>query len=205
MTATPVTPVEAGGSLLEGLGHIDAKHALSQVLEVGGVHIERAIGQTTLAQLAEDFDTLRWRQGRQFDFSTDLYSKATAKLIAKELHGWVNANGVTRSQIDWSPNHLFTNRYRGKGSGAELHRDAPNEYGLVAILTVSGVQADFLISDDKHYRVHEFEVSPGSLVLLRGQPFDPAEHQPSPQHQVQNRGSGNREVMGMTMTDPTRA
>ena len=78
---------------------------------------------------------------------------------------------VNRGDFTWTPNEIITHRYEANDFIGK-HRDYTEAYGLVAVLTLDGLQ-DFFVILDGDEEATKVTMKPGTLTMLRGFTGDP--------------------------------
>lgn len=98
---------------------------------------------------------------------------------------------VARGGFDWAPNEIVGHRYESTDFIGR-HRDYAEAYGLVAVLTLDGLQ-DFYVELDADTSPTKITMQPGTLTMLRGFTGDPAAR---PYHWV-NRPASQRTAISI--------
>jgi len=78
---------------------------------------------------------------------------------------------VNRGDFAWTPNEIIAHRYESNDFIGR-HRDYTEAYGLVAVLTLDGMQ-DFYVELDNETEPTKVTMQPGTLTMLRGFTGDP--------------------------------
>jgi alkylated DNA repair dioxygenase AlkB len=86
---------------------------------------------------------------------------ASLRVLASEVSDFVE-----RGEFLWDPNEIIAHRYE-KNDFIGRHRDYTEAYGLVAVLTLGGLQ-DFHVELDGEEEPTEVTMEPGTLTMLRG-------------------------------------
>ena len=87
--------------------------------------------------------------------------------LAAEVARYVATDGT----IDWRPNEVIGHRY-SSNHFIEKHRDYTTAHGVIAVLTLDGLQ-DFYVELDDEERAAKMTMQPGTLTMLRGFNGDP--------------------------------
>lgn len=80
-------------------------------------------------------------------------------------------NFVNKGDFAWKPNEIIAHRYESSDFIGR-HRDYTEAYGLVAVLTLDGMQ-DFYVELDDEKEPLKVTMEPGTLTMLRGFTGDP--------------------------------
>lgn len=73
---------------------------------------------------------------------------------------------VNKGELAWTPNEIIAHRYQDNDFIGR-HRDYSEAYGLVAVLTLDGMQ-DFYVELDDEPEPTKVTMQPGTLTMLRG-------------------------------------
>lgn len=98
---------------------------------------------------------------------------------------------VNRGDFAWTPNEIIAHRYESDDF-IEKHRDYSEAYGVVAVLTLDGIQ-DFYVELDGDDEATKVTMQPGTLTMLRGFTGDPEKR---PYHWV-NRPMSQRTALSI--------
>ena len=101
----------------------------------------------------------------EFQIGADDTPAVLASLAAK-VKKYVN-----EGDFQWSPNEIIAHRYESSDFIGR-HRDYTEAYGLVAVLTLDGMQ-DFYVELDGEEEATKVTMQPGTLTMLRGFTGDP--------------------------------
>ena len=82
--------------------------------------------------------------------------------IAAEIAGYVAKDGT----IPWRPNEVIGHQY-SSNHFIDRHRDYTTAHGIVAVLTLDGLQ-DFYVELDDDEKATKMTMQPGTLTMLRG-------------------------------------
>lgn len=96
----------------------------------------------------------------EFTIGADDTPEVLASLVG-EVWAYVN-----RGDFVWEPNEIIAHRYDADDFIGR-HRDYTEAYGLIAVLTLDGMQ-DFYVELDGDTEATKVTMRPGTLTMLRG-------------------------------------
>lgn len=178
-------------------------YALRAVNEAGAAFIEGALNETFRLQLerevsASPFKPMPSEEGRArqegqiFHMRDDFDSYPCTEQLRRELVRLIRgyASGIVGID-DWEPNEVHVQRYVANALGITPHLDLKRYRVLIAIVTVAGSARFTLCKDRAGNPIEQWNVTPGSLVLLRA-PGLGGDDDRRPLHAVQGPPAGHR-------------
>jgi hypothetical protein len=158
-------------------GHLRWLALLRKVSQHGAAFAARAVDRPCCVQLmgelgngpfepmAPVIGSVR-QEGESFEIRVERLKPRYPALayLCEELVGQVRRHGVP----EWLPNEIAVQRYHPGSLGITPHRDPRRFALLVAVITVAGSAPFTLCSNRAGDPIRTWQVSEGSLVLLRG-------------------------------------
>ncbi len=152
---------------------VSPRTAMAAVIQRGACAIHNFVTYERLQPAAEllrsqrmilDEDLEARVQRRQHMSEFAIGADDTPEILAS-LAGEVQAY-VNRGDFVWTPNEIIAHRYEA-GDFIGRHRDYTEAYGLIAVLTLDGMQ-DFYVELDGDDGPTKVTMRPGTLTMLRG-------------------------------------
>jgi alkylated DNA repair dioxygenase AlkB len=172
-------------STIEFESRVDPEIAMAMVRECGAVAIHNFVPVDMLHEAATELridsmkldEDLRSSVRRRQEMSvyalradplappldpTEKDAPPAMAALAAEVTRYVRQD----EQTDWRPNEVIGHRY-SSNHFIERHRDYTTAHGLVAVLTLDGLQ-DFYVELDGQKRAEKVTMRPGTLTMIRG-------------------------------------
>lgn len=132
------------------------------------------------------------QEGQVFRIRDDFRAYPHVEQLRRELACLIHAQGDTVAGVrDWEPNEVHVQRYRAQALGITPHLDLKRYRVLIAIVTLVGSARFTVCKDRSGTPLKQWEVTPGSLILLRA-PGLGGEDDRRPLHAVDGPRSGHR-------------
>lgn len=182
---------------------LDLTYALHAVHNAGAAFIEGALNEAFRLHLEREvsagpFEPMPSEEGRAqqegeiFHMRDNFDAYPRVEQLRRELVRLIHnhAGGVV-SLLGWEPNEVHVQRYVANALGITPHLDLKRYRVLIAIVTAAGSARFTLCKDRAGSLLERWDVTPGSLVLLRA-PGLGGDDDRRPLHAVEGPPAGHR-------------
>lgn len=186
---------------------VDFRYLLDVVRSKGAAFCELVLRDEFLRRLQDEIEACRYQkvdevtktgvrqkyEACSLNFPPDKYPniRTLGNLMAWEAR----FNRARLSSLEnWLPNEVSVQRYSEPDSGIGAHRDGKSSVCLVAVFTVAGYAKFEVLKDRQGPVTYQWQLRPGSLVLLRGARLEGQEDDQRLNHRISGPIGGETRV-----------